>query len=54
MSERTPNRRRPRGLGGCLPVYACRMCHKIIGNSPLKRCSSCGYSHSPGEATAIR
>lgn len=35
-------------------VYACRMCRKIIGNSPLKRCSSCGYSHSHGEATAIR
>jgi len=40
-------------LGGP-PVYACRMCRKIIGTSPLKRCSSCGYSHSRGEATAIR
>lgn len=43
-----------RGLCGAPPVYACRLCHRIIGNSPLKRCSSCGYSHSRGEATAIR
>lgn len=39
---------------GVRPVYACCQCNRIIGNSPLKRCSSCGYSHSRGEARAIR
>lgn len=39
---------------GYPPVYACRLCRRIIGNSPYKRCSSCGYSHNHGEATAIR
>lgn len=36
------------------PVYACRICRAIIGTSPMKRCTRCGYSPSRGESTAIR
>lgn len=40
-------------VGGARAVYACCRCHHII-SSPVARCRVCGWSHSLGEATAIR